>query len=303
MFSIAYHPKYVHPVPENHRFPMQKYVLLKEQLLYRGIVKEKQFFIPEKIDLDSIIKVHDEDYVHRFIHNQLTKKEERRIGFVQDKAIVERELLLVGGTLKGALLALQNKLSFNIAGGTHHACYAHGEGFCMLNDQGIAAQYLINHRLCKKVLIIDLDVHQGNGTADILGKSKDIYTFSMHCEANYPFEKKKSHKDVALEIGTKDEEYLKILRNSLEEIEKEFKPDFIFYQSGVDILQSDKMGKIDCSLEGCKQRDAIIFQWAMERNIPIQCSMGGGYSEDIKIILEAHTNTFSVANEIYMSFS
>lgn len=299
MIAIAYHPKYVHPVPEKHRFPMQKYVLLKEQLLYRGIIDEKQFFKPNKIDTVLAERVHDKEYVHKFIHNELSKKEERRIGFIQDAAIVERELLLIDGTIQGALKALKNGISFNIAGGTHHACYAHGEGFCMLNDQGIAAQYLIDNDFCKKVLIIDLDVHQGNGTADILGKSKDIYTFSMHCEANYPFEKKKSHKDIGLEVGTGDVEYLEILRKSLAEIEKEFHPDFIFYQSGVDILHSDKMGKLDCSIEGCKQRDTIVFQWALERNIPVQCSMGGGYSEDIKIILEAHTNTFVVASELY----
>lgn len=300
MFPIAFHPKYAHPVPENHRFPMIKYDLLPQQLLHRGIVKEKQFFQPQKADLKPILAVHEEDYIHRFVNNQLNRKEERKIGFIQDQDLIDRELLLVQGTIDGAIKALQSgKIAFNIAGGTHHACYAHGEGFCMINDQGVAAQYLIDQKLVKKVLIIDLDVHQGNGTADILHGHPDIYTFSMHCEANYPFQKKQSHKDIGLDQNMEDEEYLEILQNALKEIEKEFQADFIFYQSGVDILASDKMGKLSCSIEGCKKRDKIVMQWAKDRNIPMQCSMGGGYSEDIKIILEAHTNTFISAYEVF----
>ena len=194
MYSIAYHPKYCHPVPQGHRFPMEKYELLPQQLLHNGIVQPHQFFEPVLVKLDDVKKVHDADYVNRFVQLQLTPKEIRRIGFEQNDAIVERELLLIDGTIQGALHALKNKVAFNIAGGTHHASVDFGEGFCMLNDQAIAAQYLLQYTHVKHILIIDLDVHQGNGTADIFQHRKDVFTFSMHCQNNYPFHKNKSKK-------------------------------------------------------------------------------------------------------------
>ena len=299
MYSIAFHPKYVHPVPEGHRFPMAKYELLPLQLLRRGIVSETQFFEPGPAALETVRRVHDPDYVRRFVQQQLSAREGRRIGFVQDAAIVERELLLVKGTIDGAINALKDGVAFNIAGGTHHASVAHGEGFCMLNDQAIAAQYLIDHTSVQKVLIIDLDVHQGNGTADIFEGSKDVFTFSMHCEHNYPFHKSRSHKDIGLAIGIDDGNYLNYLRTALQEIKQHFHPDFIFYQSGVDILASDKMGKLNCTVEGCKRRDVVVMEFAKELDVPLQCSMGGGYSENLSTILEAHTNTYIAANEVW----
>lgn len=299
MYSIAYHPKYVHPVPEGHRFPMAKYELLPLQLLHRGIVKAAQFFEPGPAALEAVCGVHDLEYVQRFVQLQLSSREGRRIGFVQDASIVERELLLVQGTIEGALSALDGKVGFNIAGGTHHASVKHGEGFCMLNDQAIAAQYLLDHTSIQKVLIIDLDVHQGNGTADIFEDRKNVFTFSMHCEHNYPFHKSRSHKDIGLAIGTDDVSYLDQLEIALQEIKQHFHPDFIFYQCGVDILASDKMGKLHCTIEGCKNRDRMVMGFARELNVPLQCSMGGGYSESLHTILEAHTNTFIAANEVW----
>ncbi|HRP90124.1 MAG TPA: histone deacetylase [Edaphocola sp.] len=299
MYSIAFHNKYNHPLPEGHRFPMAKYDLLQQQLLFRGIATEEQFFEPQKVLLSDVYKVHDQSYTDNFVNLKLSPKEARQIGFEQNQDIIDRELLLIGGTIQGALNSFNDGIAFNIAGGTHHACKANGEGFCMLNDQAIAGQYLLDHTSVKKVLIIDLDVHQGNGTADIFHGRKDVYTFSMHCEANYPFHKKQSHKDVGLPIDTKDEAYLSILEESLKEIANNFSANFIFYQAGVDILETDKMGKLKCTLEGCKERDRMVMEFAKRQNIPMQCSMGGGYSPELKTILEAHTNTFEVATEIF----
>ncbi|TXH21562.1 MAG: histone deacetylase [Chitinophagaceae bacterium] len=300
MYSIAYHPKYYHQVPLGHRFPMEKYELLPQQLLHFGVVQKQQFFEPVKVNIEEVKTVHDSDYVNRFTQLKLSPKEIRRIGFLQDEAIVERELLLVEGTIRGALDAIKDKIAFNIAGGTHHASTSFGEGFCMLNDQAIAAQYLLDYTNVKNVLIIDLDVHQGNGTADIFQHRKDVFTFSMHCQNNYPFHKSKSHWDIGLADGTTDEQYLLLLKNALDELSKKLKPDFIFYQSGVDILETDKMGKLKCSIDACKARDSMVFNWAKKQNIPVQCSMGGGYSPHIKTILNAHTNTFIAANEVYL---
>lgn len=299
MYAIAFHPKYIHPVPEEHRFPMLKYELLPRQLVHRGIVRESQFFEPEMVALEQVYKVHDPAYVDRFVKLELNAKEGRRIGFIQDRAIVERELLLVQGTIDGALRALSDGIAFNIAGGTHHASVAHGEGFCMLNDQAVAARFLLDHTHIKKVLIIDLDVHQGNGTADIFEDSPDVFTFSMHGAANYPFHKSRSHLDVGLETDTSDQEYLSALQDSLQSIRTQFRPDFIFYQAGVDILETDKMGKLKCSLAACMQRDRMVMEFARSLNVAMQCSMGGGYSPEIRTILDAHTNTYLVANELY----
>jgi acetoin utilization deacetylase AcuC-like enzyme len=299
MYKIAFHPKYVHPVPEGHRFPMEKYDLLPLQLMCNGIVDTSQFFEPRAVAIDHLYQVHDKDYVNRFINLQLTYHEGRRIGFLQDEAIVERELLLVQGTIEGALHALEDGVAFNIAGGTHHACYAHGEGFCMLHDQAVAAQYLINHKLSKRILIIDLDVHQGNGTADLFYGREDVFTFSMHCQDNYPFHKKTSHLDIGLPLGMEDAAYLQQLKDALDWIKHHVAFDFIFYQAGVDILHTDKMGKLKCTHEGCAERDRLVFEFALENKTPIQCSMGGGYSKSIKDILDAHTNTYMQANLLF----
>lgn len=299
MYAVAFHPRYIHPVPEGHRFPMAKYDLLPQQLIHRGIVAPAQFFKPREASLQHIYKVHDKTYTDRFVNLGLSYHEGRRIGFIQDAQLVERELLLVQGTIDGALRAMNDGIAFNIAGGTHHACSAHGEGFCMLNDQAVAAQYLLDHTPVERVLIVDLDVHQGNGTADIFRGRNDVFTFSMHCEHNYPFHKQTSHRDIGLETGTTDATYLRLLTENLQDIMTRFQPDFIFYQAGVDILYADKMGKLQCTLEGCRTRDHIVMQTARESGIPMQCSMGGGYAADIRILLEAHTNTYITANEVF----
>ncbi len=244
MFPIAFHPAYRYPVPEGHRFPMDKYELLPQQLLREGIVQEQDFFSPEAASLETVYAVHQRAYIDDFVAGRLSPQAARRIGFEQSPLLVERELRLTQGTLSGALQALNTGIAFNIAGGTHHACYDHGEGFCMINDQAVAAQYLIDHTPIKQVLVIDLDVHQGNGTANVFLRENRVFTFSMHGQHNYPFRKERSDWDIGLPDGITDTPYLELLADALPRLIDRVQPGFIFYQAGVDILGSDKMGAV-----------------------------------------------------------
>lgn len=299
MLPIAFHPIYKHPLPEGHRFPMLKYELLPQQLLYEGIVEHKDFFSPEICDLQHVLAVHNKDYVNDLLNLTLDSRAARKIGFPLSKELIERELRIAQGTILGCQKAFQYGVAFNIAGGTHHAFSNRGEAFCMLNDQAIAAQYLLNNKLANKIMIIDLDVHQGNGTAEIFQKNNNVFTFSMHGKTNYPFKKEKSDLDIALPDATNDDLYLSILKETLPKLLLTEKPDFLFYLSGVDILKTDKLGKLSCTIEGCKKRDEIVLELSKKYEIPIQISMGGGYSPEIKIIIEAHANTYRVARNIY----
>lgn len=299
MFKIAYHTNYTHKVPENHRFPMIKYELLYEQLLLENIAEKTDFFSPDMVEISDTFLAHRQEYVEAFVNLSLTESQARKIGFIQDKELINRELTLVKGTISGALLAFENKIAFNIAGGTHHAYSDRGEAFCMLNDQAIASTFLLKNKWAKKILIVDLDVHQGNGTAEIFRNNPKVFTFSMHGKNNYPFEKEKSDLDISFDDKTTDNQYLSVLKETLYKLIEKEKPDFIFYQSGVDVLASDKLGKLALSVEGCAERDAIVFEFCQKYQIPIQCSMGGGYSPDLVTIIKAHTNTFRKAKDIF----
>lgn len=291
MSFIAWHPRFKHPVPSNHRFPMLKYELLQQQLIYQGIAQEEDFFTPEKLDLQLLDGVHDKSYYERLLNLELTKAEIRRIGFQLDQPLIARELHIAQGTLQSAQKALKSGIGFNIAGGTHHAGRDWGEGFCMLNDQAIAAQYLLKHTAVKTILIIDLDVHQGNGTANIFNSIPEVFTFSMHGQNNFPFKKEKSDVDIGLTDGTTGKEYLKILEQQLDDLQN-VPADFVFYQSGVDVLESDKMGKLLLTLDDCRQRDMMVFNFCKNSHLPVQVSMGGGYSKKVSDIVDAHTQTF-----------
>ena len=299
MFPIAFHPIFKHPLPEGHRFPMIKYELLPQQLLYEGIAQKEDFFEPEVASIENILTVHTKEYVTDLLNLTLDARAARKIGFPLSKELVERELRIAQGTILGAEKAFETKVAFNIAGGTHHAYSNRGEAFCLLNDQAIAAQYLLDTRLAKKVLIIDLDVHQGNGTAEIFQKNDKVFTFSTHGKSNYPFKKETSDLDIAFEDNTSDEEFLQTISTIIPKLIEQQKPDFIFYLAGVDILASDKLGKLGCTIEGCKRRDEIVFKNCNQYEIPVQVSMGGGYSPEIKTIIEAHTNTYRVAQVIF----
>lgn len=299
MLKIAFHPIYKHPLPEGHRFPMVKYDLLPQQLIHEGTCDKSNFFKPELPEDDVILEAHDRTYFERLRGLELKPSEVRKIGFPLSNELVRRELIIADGTIKGCEFALEHGIAMNIAGGTHHAYSDRGEAFCMLNDQAIGARYLLGRKLARKVLIVDLDVHQGNGTAKIFQNDTSVFTFSMHGQSNYPFKKEQSDLDIPLEKGTDDNIYLKILKETLPKLIHDIQPDFIFYLCGVDVVATDKLGTLGMTLEGCKERDRFVLDTCNQNRIPVQCSMGGGYSPDIKIIIEAHANTFRLAQELF----
>lgn len=299
LLAIAFDPEYVFSVPAGHKFPMEKYELLPRQLVHEGTVEATNFFQPDQIHPDILLSVHDSDYVDRFVGLKLTPKEQRKTGFEHNEHIVRRELQIVEGTRKCAELALDSGCAMNVAGGTHHAFTNRGEGFCMLNDQAVAAKWLVEEGKAKKVLIIDLDVHQGNGTAEIFKNDPRVFTFSMHGKNNYPLKKEQSDRDIELEDGIRGKEYQYLLERNVSELIEREEPDFFFFQSGVDVLECDKLGRLALTIEECKRRDEFVLTLAKSLNIPVVCSMGGGYSVHLRNIVEAHANTFRLAQRIF----
>ena len=299
MLRIAFHPIYAHPLPEDHRFPMIKYELIPEQLLYEGSISAENIFAPAPCADEIILLTHTRAYLQKLKDQTLSAKEQRHIGFPQSTQLTLRELVITQGTIDCCEFAFENGIAMNVAGGTHHAFADRGEGFCLLNDFAVAANYLLQQRLASQILIIDLDVHQGNGTASIFQEEPRVFTFSMHGRHNYPFHKEKSNLDIELEDGTNDELYLQLLETNLTRILQTVQPDFAFYLSGTDILATDKFGKLKISMHGCRQRDEMVFRLLKQNKIPCAVAMGGGYSADVKIIVEAHCNTFRTALSVY----
>lgn len=289
---IAWHPIFNFPLPEGHRFPMIKYELLHDQLLYEGIVTEADFFVPEMLSEKYLYAVHKEEYFRKLLTLRLSSREIRRIGFPLSHRLVERELRIAQGTVSSAVTALQNKIGFNIAGGTHHAGSDWGEGFCLLNDQAIAARYLLDYQHIQQILIVDLDVHQGNGTAEIFQHEKRVFTFSMHGQNNFPFHKERSDRDIGLEDHTAGSRYLDLLEKNLNSLFEEVHPDFVFFQAGADVLENDTMGKLWLTKEDCRERDKMVFHYCKAYNTPVEISMGGGYSARLKDIADVHCNTY-----------
>jgi len=300
MIRVAWNEGYAHPLPEGHRFPMEKYLLVPEQLIHEGTVKSEQFFSPHPLTEREILLAHDAEYWSRLVSGKLTRQEERRSGFPWSPALVQREIMIMGGTVQCARYALQYGVSLNVAGGTHHAYRDRGEGFCLLNDLALAALVLLEEGLIQKALVVDLDVHQGNGTASIFADDARVFTFSMHGASNYPLHKEQSDIDVPLPDGITDEEYLNELDMHWPNLLEKVKPDLVLYQCGVDILNTDKLGRLGLSLEGCRERDRRILEGCYESEIPVVCAMGGGYSEDLWQIVEAHCNTFRIANDLWV---
>lgn len=299
MIKIAFDPIYAHPLPENHRFPMLKYQLIPEQLMHEGSYTAENFFSPDICPDQIILDTHDQVYFNKLVQQQLSPSEQRKIGFPQSPELTKRELIITQGTIDACSFAIESGVSLNVAGGTHHAFADRGEGFCLLNDMAVAANALLHQRLSKKILIIDLDVHQGNGTAKLMEQEPRVFTFSMHGAHNYPFHKEKSDLDIGLKDGTTGQEYLTILSEILPKLIDQVKPDFAVYLSGVDILNTDKFGKLQVSINECKQRDELVFTLLKKHQIPVAVALGGGYSPDIRTIVEAHCNTFRLASQIF----
>lgn len=299
LLKIAFDPIYAHPLPAGHRFPMLKYELIPEQLLYEGTIAAGNLFAPSPCPDEVVLWTHEQDYVNRLHQQTLSAREQRHIGFPQSPQLTRREFVIAQGTIDCCLYAFEYGVALNVAGGTHHAFANRGEGFCLLNDFAVAANYLLKKKLAKKILIVDLDVHQGNGTASLFEHEPRVFTFSMHGAHNYPFHKEKSDLDIGLADGTEDSLYLSLLQSNLQTLLSQLQPDFVFYLSGVDILATDKFGKLKISMNGCKQRDEMVFAQLKQQGIPCAVAMGGGYSPDIKTIVDAHCNTFRLAKDIY----
>ncbi|MCB0634251.1 MAG: histone deacetylase [Saprospiraceae bacterium] len=299
MLKIAFSPIYKYQLPEGHRFPMIKYELVPEQLLYEGTVTEENFFHPEPLTEEQILLTHTPGYWQKLQDQTLTVKEIRAIGFPMRPELVWRGRHIAQGTIDCARNARVHGVSLNIAGGTHHAFADRGEGFCVFNDMAIASNYLLSTGEFRKILIVDLDVHQGNGTASIFKNEPRVFTFSMHGEKNYPIRKERSDLDIPLPDKTGDDLYLSTLREILPRLLDEVQPDLVFYLSGVDVLESDRLGRLSLSLQGCKERDRFVFQICKQNGLPVAVSMGGGYSPKIAAIVEAHANTYRVASEIF----
>ena len=278
---------------------MIKYDLLPEQLIHEGTITEANLFTPHPLEESYITNTHDAAYWHRLKHQQLTPSEVRKTGFPMSEQLVQREITIMQGTVQAALYALEYGVAFNIAGGTHHAFTDRGEGFCLLNDIAIGANYLLEKQLVWQVLVIDLDVHQGNGTAQIFRDNPSVFTFSMHGAKNYPMHKEKSDLDIPLADDTDDRTYLHHLQHTLPRLFDEAQPDFVFFQSGVDVLVTDKLGRLGLTIAGCKERDRLVLQACREAKVPVALNMGGGYSEKIAHIVEAHANTYRLAQEMF----
>ncbi len=298
-FKIAFAEEFIQPLPPGHRFPMAKYELIPAQLLYEGLVEKNNFFRPEKVSFENASLVHTNKYLQSLIGLMLDAKHVRRIGFPLNRALVEREFLITGATVECASHAIRDGVSFNVAGGTHHAYAERGEGFCLLNDCAVSAAVMLAQGKANRILIIDLDVHQGNGTAAIFKNDERVFTFSMHGAHNYPLHKELSDLDIPLPDKTTGTEYLQILGEHLESLIQRVKPDLAYYVAGVDVLEGDKLGRLSLSIEDCKQRDRIVFQACKKSEIPVVVTMGGGYSPQLTRIIEAHCNTYRVAAGVF----
>ncbi len=285
---LAFSPSHIGvPLPEGHRFPMSKYRALVEKLEPLGWHIEKA----PRATLQDLQLVHRAEYVQKCFDLSLTPQEERKLGLPQSAGLLERSLCSVGGTLAAMYHALQHGYGVNLAGGTHHAFADRGEGFCVFNDLAIASRKAILEGSAKKILIIDLDVHQGNGTAKIFENEPDVFTLSIHGERNYPFVKEKSDLDIGLTDGVDDAGYLETLSNQLPTIFESFVPDLVFLQAGVDVLAGDRFGRMNLSREGVVARDSFVYKLCFDNSIPLVYTMGGGYQQEIGRIVEAHAGS------------
>ena len=286
------------PLPPGHRFPMQKYRLLREALLREEIVGEAQLVPARPATDEEILLAHDEGYLRGLQNNTLSAKELRPIGLTWSESLLKRSLGSVGGFVEATEEALRKGFSAVLAGGTHHAHADRGEGYCVFNDFAVAALRLLKSGRVKRILIVDLDVHQGNGNSSILGKREDVFVLSLHGEKNYPFRKVDSHLDIPLPEHTTDAEYLRALGQALATVGAlEF--DMLFYQAGVDNLKEDKLGTLDLSFEGLAMRDTMVFEFAKLKGLPLALAIGGGYADPIDLTVRAHTQTFSEAKRIF----
>lgn len=295
---IVHHPDHVAPLPPEHRFPMAKFGRLYEVLIRDGIATLDQFHLPQPATPEMLALAHAPDYIASYLDGSISPRAMRRIGFPWDSRLVHRTLTALGSTLLAANLALAHGIACSTAGGTHHAFYDFGSGFCIFNDLAVTARALLRQGKAARVLIVDLDVHQGDGTAGILQGDADIFTFSMHCDANFPFHKQASTLDVALPVGMEDDAYLRTLAAHLPALLSHFHPDLVLYDAGVDPHRDDLLGKLALTDSGLYRRDRYVMEQCLAQRIPVACVIGGGYSKDIDALARRHAIVHRAAGEV-----
>jgi acetoin utilization deacetylase AcuC-like enzyme len=286
---------FVLPLPEGHRFPMAKYRLLRERLLQTGVIAPEELCVPHAATDAELLRAHDAEYVRRVQTGQLTAQEIRRIGFPWTPAMVERSRRSSGATIEACYAALQDGVAVNLAGGTHHAFRDRGGGYCVFNDAAIAARTLQAEGRARRVVIIDCDVHQGDGTAAILRDDPTIFTFSIHGESNYPFHKEQSDLDIGLPDGTRDDAYLAALDYGLQEALRRAAADFAIYLAGADPYEGDQLGKLKVSMAGLAARDHMVLRACRQANLPVAIAMAGGYAKRVEEIVAVHAQTVAIA--------
>ncbi|MCS6884959.1 MAG: histone deacetylase [Acidobacteriota bacterium] len=296
--KVYYTDRFEIELPVGHRFPMQKYRLVREGLLREGVLVEHELAEPSLATRDVLLLAHTDRYVDAVLNGTLTPAEVRRIGFPWSEALVRRSLASVGGCLSAAWQALLEGASGCLAGGTHHAFADAGEGYCVFNDIAVATLQLLQAATVKRVAIIDLDVHQGNGNSSILGGRQEVFIFSMHAEKNYPFRKVPSTLDISLPDNTEDEHYLELLAEALPRVFA-FGPDIVFYQAGVDILKEDLLGRLSISLNAVAERDRMVFSACYEHGVPVAVTLGGGYCNPIAPTIAAHVGTYRMLKHVW----
>ena len=298
---LVFHPIYSQlNLAKNHRFPIEKYLSLKDAAMQKHGAKVNINLVEQPITKELLNQVHQTDYIHNFLTNQLTDKEMKRIGFPWSEQFVNRTLTAVGGTLQTARLAVENGVAINLTGGYHHAHPDFGSGFCVFNDLSIAAQTLLNEGKVNRVLIFDCDVHQGDGTATCVADNPDIFSLSIHCEKNFPTRKQQSDWDIGLDKHLEGDHYLAQVNDALISAFHSFKPDFIIYDAGVDIHKDDDLGLLNITTEGVYQRDLMVFQLAKQHNIPIMAVIGGGYQRDITALTDVHMQLINAAIDTFL---
>lgn len=297
MLKLFYSDTFELPLPDRHRFPMSKYRLLRERILQDSIASQCELSLPAAATNEQLSRVHSQEYVEAICAGNLSNVEIRRIGFPWSLAMVERSRRSTGASIEAGFSALEDGVAGNLAGGTHHAFKENGQGFCVFNDVCVAARAMQGEGRVKKVLVVDCDVHQGNGTSSIARGDASLFSFSMHCEKNYPFQKTDGDCDIPLPVGTTDTLYLEKLETELKNVFDLFLPDFVFYLAGADPYTKDRLGLLDLSKDGLATRDRIVMSLCHEKGVPIAFAMAGGYAPEISDIVDIHFQTVKIAVE------
>ena len=287
--------KYTFPLPDGHRFPIAKYALLRDRVLAEGIVPAETMHDPSRVSREDLLLAHTADYIDRFTSGRLSVEEERRLGFPWSELLVERSYRAAGGTSEAARFALDRGVAMNLAGGTHHAFPGHGEGFCVFNDVAVAIRALQRDKKLDRALVVDLDVHQGNGTHAVFAEDPSVFTFSMHGDRNYPFRKVPGGLDVDLHDRMGDDEYLSLLMDALPRVIASARPDLVVYLAGADPHENDRLGRLSLTFDGLARRDSFVLEQCREVGLPVVVTIAGGYGKSIDETVQVHLNTARIA--------